>query len=404
MRPSSHKMVNAIVSTAAVLLIVLNLHCDAFVVSTKVGHGVGSGSSSSSTIGLASTYTKTTLQAPFHLCVQKHHDTGNGNEDSSDRHHHPYHHSAIRLNKVFKASFSRRQADDLIESGRVAVNGLPVTERGGFKVQPFYDVVTLDGITVEGWEVMNGIVLPDHQQTGADDGFCATIENGKMERRTTRSQNEEASGASPSQNLEYIKYWKPQGVICTTDNTVCSNIVDDLVHKRGYSPKHRFFPVGRLDKDTSGLILLTSDGRLPNSVLRGQFKQPKVYRVLVNREIHCDDLQLLREGVVITTVAQRDGNRQGKLLTAPTLPCHINRIPHTQRRGVTMTLVEGRNRQIRKMMEALGYEVIKLHRVQFMGITLDPLQRAGEWVHLAEDEMRLVREAIRRAETTSQAQ
>jgi 23S rRNA pseudouridine2604 synthase len=397
-------MANAIVVSVAVLLIFLILHCGAFVALTKVGYGRGAGSSSASTIGLVSTSPQTTLPAPFHLCVQKQHDTSNDNDDSSHRHHHHYHHPAIRLNKVFKASFSRRQADDLIESGRVAVNGLPVTERGGFKVQPFYDVVTLDGTTVEGWEVMNGIVLPDHQQTGADDGFCATTENDKMERRTTPIQNEEASGASPSQNFEYIKYWKPQGVICTTDHTVCSNIVDDLVHKRGYSPKHRFFPVGRLDKDTSGLILLTSDGRLPNSVLRGQFKQPKVYRVLVDKEIHSDDLHLLREGVVISTVAQRDGKRQGKLLTAPTLPCHINRIPHTQRRGVTMTLVEGRNRQIRKMMEALGYEVTKLHRVQFMGITLDPLQRPGEWVHLAEDEMRLVKEVIRTAESTSQLQ
>jgi len=152
-----------------------------------------------------------------------------------------------------------------------------------------------------------------------------------------------------------------------------------------------------LDRDTSGLILLTSDGRLPNSALRGQFKQPKVYQVLVDKPISDQDLQQLRNGVVITTIAQRTGTSRGKTLTASTLPCDVERIPGAKQRGVTMTLVEGRNRQIRKMMAALEYEVVELHRIQFMGITLDPLQQEGDWKDLDSAELQLVDDVLLRA-------
>ena len=287
----------------------------------------------------------------------------------------------IRLNKVFKATHSRREADKLIESGRVSVNGQPVEQRGGFLVQPFVDQVALDGELIEGWEAMNGIVKEQN--------------NKNSESRNGTSKEHDVFTTSNS--LEYIKYWKPRGVTCTTDRSIESNIIDDLLHKRGYRPRHRVYPVGRLDKDTSGLILLTSDGRLPNSALRGKFKQPKVYQVLVHKALLDEDLKQLREGVVITTVAQRDGRNRGKSLTAPTLPCQVDRIPNTRRRGVTMVLVEGRNRQIRKMMEALGYSVVKLHRIQFMGLTLEPLRQAGEWAELDDYEMSKVNAVLDKA-------
>ena len=144
--------------------------------------------------------------------------------------------------------------------------------------------------------------------------------------------------------------------------------------------------MGRLDKDSSGLILLTSDGRLPNSALRSNRKQPKVYEVFVDgpgvREEH---LQRLRDGIVITTVAQRD--QKSKSLTAKTLPCKVERIGLY---GLQITLVEGRNRQIRRMLDALGYRVRELHRVQFMGISLDPLQGPGEWEALGDKDMRVL--------------
>lgn len=294
---------------------------------------------------------------------------------------HEFLQKGIRLNKVFKATHSRREADALIESGRVSVNGRQVDSKGGFKVVPFVDKVALDGTLIEGWEAMNGL----------EDNYGKIVEQ-------DQSSVEQQQANS---NFEYIKYWKPRGVTCTTDRTISSNIIDDLLRRRGYEPRHRVFPVGRLDKDTSGLILLTSDGRLPNGALRGKYKQPKTYHVLVNKAMDENDLLKLRDGVVITTVAQRDGNR-AKPLTAKTLPCKVERLAGTRQRGVSMTLVEGRNRQIRKMMAALNYEVVELHRVEFMGIILEPLQKEGDWVELDPMELCLVQNVLDRAVATAE--
>eukprot|EP00977_Amphora_coffeiformis_P028564 scaffold36018_cov191-Amphora_coffeaeformis.AAC.1 len=264
----------------------------------------------------------------------------------------------IRLNKVFKATHSRREADALIAEGRVTVNGQPVISKGGMFVTPFVDEIKLDGQRVHGWETLNGL---------------------------TRSSNDSDDTKSDKTVFEYIKYWKPRGVICTTDRRIAGNILDEITRKSGYRPQHRVFPVGRLDKDTSGLILLTSDGRLPNSFLRRKQKQPKVYNVIVDRPFTEDDLDQLRNGVVITTVAQRD--RQRKPLTAKTKPCLVR---HVNKTGVQMTLYEGRNRQIRKMIASLNYTVVKLHRVSFGGIHLPPLERPGDWKNLDGEEMEMV--------------
>ncbi|EEC46904.1 predicted protein, partial [Phaeodactylum tricornutum CCAP 1055/1] len=217
---------------------------------------------------------------------------------------------------------SRREADKLIEAGRVSVNDIPVKSKGGFKVVPFHDKITLDGIPV----------------TGTSD---ATI------------------------NFDYVKYWKPVGVTCTTDRKIAGNIIDAL-EEAGFDSSKRIFPVGRLDKETSGLILLTSDGRVPNAVLRGRHKQPKIYQVWVDRPVLAKDVAQLRDGVIITTVAQRDGNR-AEPLTARTKSCAVQVLG---REKLQLTLVEGRNRQIRKMLGALNYTVKRLHRVQFMELTL----------------------------------
>jgi pseudouridine synthase len=263
---------------------------------------------------------------------------------------------AIRLNKVFKKTHSRRQADALIASGRITVNNEPV-HSAGQRVIPFQDIVCLDGKQITGWEELNHL----------------------------------ASAEKNKQVFEYIKYWKPVGVTCTTDRRIPDNLIDTL-QDDGCFPKSRIFPVGRLDKETSGLILMTSDGRLPNAALRGKYKQPKTYVVRTNRPVTIEDIQRLRDGVVITTVAQRDGNR-GKPLIAPTLPCQIKtskKNPHV----LEITLVEGRNRQIRKMLDAVGYRVIDLHRKSFMRITLDPLVGPGEWTALSLEEMELVLEVM----------
>lgn len=279
------------------------------------------------------------------------------NPSSSDP---PGEYEPIRLNKVFKSTHSRRQADALISSGRVTINDEPV-DSAGQRVVPYHDVVKLDGTRVEGWEALNAVP-----------NFATKPNNNQV--------------------FEYIKYFKPVGVTCTTDRRIRDNILDRL-ERDGYRPDNRVYPVGRLDKETSGLILLTSDGRLPNSALRGRFKQPKTYQVVVNRVISKADIQRLREGVVITTQAQRDGNRK-PVLTAPTLPCHVESLGP---RHLQMTIVEGRNRQIRKMLQALGYRVIQLHRTTFMAIDLAPLQGPGEWIDLSKHEMGIVNQVLSKA-------
>lgn len=117
----------------------------------------------------------------------------------------------------------------------------------------------------------------------------------------------------------YIKYWKPAGVVSTTDMRVRGNVVAEIGHRE------RVFPVGRLDKDTTGLLLLTSDGRVPNAVGRSGGRHPKTYWVRTAAALSDAEIGRLAAGVVITTTAQRD--RGSKTLTARTRPCEVRRRP-----------------------------------------------------------------------------
>ncbi|EEH53367.1 uncharacterized protein MICPUCDRAFT_6886, partial [Micromonas pusilla CCMP1545] len=230
-----------------------------------------------------------------------------------------------RVNKCFKDFTSRRNADRLVASGAVTVNGAVVA--AGAMVFPG-DVVELRGERVR-WETLN-----------------------------------------------YVKYWKPRGVTCTTDARDRTNIVDAVNY-----PDARLFPVGRLDKDSTGLILLTSDGRLPNAALRSGRKRDKKYLVVVDAVVRPEDVRMLRDGVVISTPVQRD--RVDRVLTARTLPCEIDVVGA---RTLEITLREGRNRQIRRMLDAVGYRVINLHRTEIMGIGLRGT-REGRWVECDEEEL-----------------
>ena len=122
------------------------------------------------------------------------------------------------------------------------------------------------------------------------------------------------------------------------------------------------FPVGRLDRDSSGLVLLTDDGRVPEALLDPKNKASKTYDVDVDRFVSDKAIEALRSGVVITTTQQRDGITT----TAATSPCEVFRIPVTKGShgadALRFVLTEGRNRQIRKMCEAIGVEVTSLHR------------------------------------------
>ena len=185
----------------------------------------------------------------------------------------------------------------------------------------------------------------------------------------------------------YFKYYKPVGITCTLDTRIAGNLVDAL----GKRVTGRAFSVGRLDRDSSGLLLITSDGRVPNAVLRSVFGHEKEYAILTESRVSDADIRQLSLGVVITTVAQRDG-RHAEPLTAKTKPCKVVR--GSQRLELRMTLTEGRNRQIRKMLGALGYTVVQLHRVRFMSVQLEDM-KPDELRRLSEAEMLDIRQAVR---------
>ena len=162
----------------------------------------------------------------------------------------------------------------------------------------------------------------------------------------------------------YIAFNKPIGIVCTTDTKrEKNNIVDYINH-----PK-RIFPIGRLDKPSEGLILLTSDGDIVNKILRARNNHEKEYIVRVDKPITPKFLEKMRNGVPI--------------LDTVTKKCEVEQIDTLQFRIV---LTQGLNRQIRRMCEYLGYEVKKLKRIRIMNIKLDlPI---GKWRDLTDAEMK----------------
>ncbi len=223
---------------------------------------------------------------------------------------------AVRINKFLsEAGFcSRREADKLIDIGAVKING-KVPEMGT-KVLP-NDVVTVDGKEVR------------------------------------RKEN----------NSIYIAFNKPVGIVCTTDTGVEKDNIIDYINFPS-----RIFPIGRLDKPSEGLILLTNDGDIVNKVLRARNEHEKEYIVSVNKPITSDFIKRMSKGVpVLDTVTRK---------------CRVEKISKATFRIV---LTQGLNRQIRRMCEHLGYEVKRLKRVRIMNILLDT--KVGEWRHLSSQEL-----------------
>ncbi len=222
----------------------------------------------------------------------------------------------IRINKYLsEVGFcSRREADRLLEEGRITINGR-VPELGT-KVSD-EDEIFVDGKTIK-----------------------------KVE-----------------EEFVYIAFNKPIGIVCTTDTKrEKNNIVDYINH-----PK-RIFPIGRLDKPSEGLILLTSDGDIVNKILRARNNHEKEYYVRVDKPITEKFLEKMRNGVPI--------------LDTITKKCEVEKIDTMNFRIV---LTEGLNRQIRRMCEHLGYEVKKLKRIRIMNIKLD--LPVGKWRDLTPQEM-----------------
>ncbi len=235
----------------------------------------------------------------------------------------------VRLQKVLadRGVASRRKAEELIEQGAVRVNGHPV--RLGDKVDDRKDIITVHGKRV-------------------------------------------AAADAPV----YLMLHKPRGYVTTMSDEKGRKCVADLIQDVGT----RVYPVGRLDRESEGLLLLTNDGDFSNAMMHPAAHVPKRYRVTVRAEVTDEHIHRLQEGVML------DGRRT--LPAEAVLLSQEEATAGTQPRAVLeITIYEGRNRQIRRMCELLELEVIRLKRVAFGGIKLGMLA-PGKWRHLDPREVR----------------
>ncbi|WP_213994930.1 23S rRNA pseudouridine(2604) synthase RluF [Arsukibacterium sp.] len=174
----------------------------------------------------------------------------------------------------------------------------------------------------------------------------------------------------------YLAYHKPVGITCTTERHIKGNIIDAI----GYP--ERIFPIGRLDKPSEGLIFLTNDGDIVNKVLRAGNAHEKEYTVTVNKPITANFISKMANGVPI--------------LDTVTLPCTVTQVSKNTFRII---LTQGLNRQIRRMAEYLGYEVIKLKRTRIMHVRLAEL-RAGQWRLLDKYELAQLEQLLQHSSKT----
>ncbi|NBB89024.1 MAG: pseudouridine synthase [Bacteroidetes bacterium] len=237
----------------------------------------------------------------------------------------------ISLNKFISQTgrCSRREADALLRDGRVTLNG--------------------------------EVARPGNRATESDD---VRIDGQPI-------------GAEDAADKVYLVLNKPAGIICTTERKIKGNIVDFV----GYP--ERIFPIGRLDKPSTGLILLTNDGDIVNKILRAGNQHEKEYIVSTKQALRPDFVKKMSGGVpILGTVTQ---------------PCQVEQIGRHQFRII---LTEGMNRQIRRMCEKLGYEVTSLERVRIMhikGTALNP----GQWRHLTAGERKELFRAVKHSTKTA---
>ncbi|MGQ3481367.1 pseudouridine synthase [Paenibacillus sp. TY11] len=225
----------------------------------------------------------------------------------------------MRINKyISETGFcSRRETNRLIAAGRITING-NVCEAGA-DVEP-QDIVLIDG---------------------------------------------EAIPLNSSEPV-YLALNKPIGIVCTAAEQVAGNIISYVNYPS------RIFAIGRLDKASEGLILLTNDGSIVNQMMRSEHGHEKEYVVTVDKPVTDDFTGAMSRGVEILNVI--------------TKPCKVDRTSEYEFRII---LTQGLNLQIRRMCKALGYRVLKLERIRIMNITLDKLER-GQWRHLDREELELL--------------
>jgi len=242
--------------------------------------------------------------------------------------HHP---DSVRINKAISDSgyCSRRKADTLIEQGRVTINANKATL--GDRAMPD-DEVRVDGKLIK-----------------------------------------------ENDTLVYIMLNKPVGITCTTDKRVEGNVVDFIGHDE------RIFHVGRLDKPSEGLLLMTNDGDIVNKILRAGNKHEKEYIVKVDRPITKDFIIRMGSGIPLAE------------LETTTKPCEVEQL---SRFVFKIILVQGLNRQIRRMCEYLGYEVEELQRIRIMNLTLGDLP-TGKWRDLTSKELQELKESVEDSDNSS---
>jgi 23S rRNA pseudouridine2604 synthase len=244
------------------------------------------------------------------------------------------HPDSIRINKAISDSgyCSRRKADTLIEAGKVTINGMIATL--GDRAMP-EDEIRVNGIPIK-----------------------------------------------ENTNLVYIILNKPVGITCTTDRRIEGNVVDFINHKE------RIFHVGRLDKPSEGLLLMTNDGDIVNKILRAGNRHEKEYIVKVDRPITDDFIMRMSNGIPLAE------------LETVTKRCVVEQL---SRYVFRIVLVQGLNRQIRRMCEYLGYEVVALKRIRIMNIELGSL-KTGEWRDLTEEELTSLNETLEESDNAPQAE
>lgn len=262
-----------------------------------------------------------------------------------------------RLQKVLAAVgvASRRDCEQLILDGRVSVNGRTVTRLPVF-VQPGHDDIDVDG---------RRLPWPD------GDGRPAVATGRRL----------------------YILLNKPRGVISTTDDPQGRPTVLDLLPKGYFRGRGRVYPVGRLDADSTGLILLTNDGALANRLTHPRYEIPKQYLVSVRGYVTAQDLRRLREGLFLAR--DRGSARKARMAQVSILKHEQDR-QRGDRTQLAVTLRQGQNRQIRRMLERLGHKVRRLERIALGPLRLRGLARR-EWRHLTLAE---VRDLLRATEAT----
>lgn len=248
-----------------------------------------------------------------------------GGSDQSDRR------DGMRLNRYIARAgvCSRRDADGLIESGQVKVNGEVVTEFATYVSDR--DVVEVNGRTI-----------------------------------------------SPQKHL-YILVNKPSDTITTTDDPRDRRTVMDLV-RMPEEEKGSLFPVGRLDRDTTGVLLLTNDGDLAHRLMHPSYQVDKLYRIRTKNPIKPHEIDQLKTGIELD-----DGHAAADEAAYVALP---------DRHEVGLRIHEGRNRQVRRMFEALGHEVEHLERVNYAGLTAAGLRR-GKWRRLEPHEVQRLRRKVK---------